>query len=53
MIFFGISSAGAETNAGKSVSQAFFDKNGDEVFRHQGFYPENEIHNKLADLKML
>ena len=28
--------------------QAFFDSNGKEVFRHEGFYPQAEIEKKLA-----
>jgi len=28
--------------------QAFFDNNGQEVFRHEGFYPQAEIEKKLA-----
>ena len=28
--------------------QAFFDRNGREVFRHEGFYPQKEIERKLA-----
>ncbi len=28
--------------------QAFFDSNGREVFRHEGFYPQTEIEKKLA-----
>jgi len=28
--------------------QAFFDKTGKEVFRHEGFYPQTEIEKKLA-----
>jgi len=28
--------------------QAFFDSNGKEVFRHEGFYPQNDIEKKLA-----
>lgn len=30
--------------------QAFFDKTGKEVFRHLGFYPQNEIEKKLAEM---
>jgi thioredoxin 1 len=30
--------------------QAFFDKTGKEVFRHVGFYPQNEIEKKLAEM---
>lgn len=33
--------------------QVFFDRQGREVFRHQGFYPEKEIQEKLAELKIL
>ncbi len=29
-------------------AQAFFDSNGQEVFRHEGFYPQAEIEKKLA-----
>jgi thiol-disulfide isomerase/thioredoxin len=30
--------------------QAFFDKTGKEVFRHVGFYPQNEVETKLAEM---
>jgi thioredoxin 1 len=30
--------------------QAFFDKTGKEVFRHMGFFPQNEIEKKLAEM---
>ena len=30
--------------------QAFFDKTGKEVFRHVGFYPQNEVEKKLAEM---
>ena len=30
--------------------QAFFDKTGKEVFRHLGFYPQNEIEKKFAEM---
>jgi thioredoxin 1 len=30
--------------------QAFFDKTGREVFRHVGFYPQNEVEKKLAEM---
>lgn len=30
--------------------QIFFDKNGKEVFRHTGFFPQNEIENKLSEM---
>jgi thioredoxin 1 len=30
--------------------QVFFDKNGKEVFRHSGFFPQNEIEKKLAEM---
>jgi thioredoxin 1 len=30
--------------------QVFFDKDGKEVFRHMGFFPQNEIEKKLAEL---
>jgi thioredoxin 1 len=30
--------------------QAFFDKNGKEIFRHVGFYPQNEIEKKLTEM---
>ena len=31
-------------------AQVFFDKNGKEVFRHIGFFPQDEIEKKLAEL---
>ena len=30
--------------------QAFFDKDGNEVFRHTGFFPQDEIEKKLAEM---
>jgi len=30
--------------------QVFFDKNGKEVFRHTGFFPQNEIEKKLTKM---
>lgn len=30
--------------------QVFFDAAGEEVFRHEGFYPQEEIEKKLADM---
>jgi thioredoxin 1 len=30
--------------------QVFFDKNGKEVLRHMGFYPQTEIEKKLSFL---
>ncbi len=30
--------------------QVFFDENGDEQFRHVGFFPQDEIENKLAEM---
>jgi thioredoxin 1 len=30
--------------------QVFFDKNGQEVFRHTGFFPKEEIENQLKNL---
>jgi thioredoxin 1 len=30
--------------------QAFFDKNGEEVFRHVGFYAEEEVLKQLAKM---
>jgi len=30
--------------------QAFFDKDGNEVFRHTGFFPQDEIEKKLAEI---
>jgi len=30
--------------------QAFFDKDGNEVFRHTGFFPQDEIEEKLAEM---
>jgi len=30
--------------------QVFFDKNGKEVFRHTGFFPQNEIEKKLSEM---
>lgn len=30
--------------------QAFFDKTGKEIFRHMGFFPQNEIEKKLAEM---
>lgn len=30
--------------------QAFFDKTGKEVFRHLGFFPQNEVEKKLAEM---
>jgi len=32
--------------------QVFFDKNGREVFRHTGFFPQEEIENKFSELGM-
>jgi thiol-disulfide isomerase/thioredoxin len=32
--------------------QVFFDKNGTEVYRHTGFFPEAEIEKKLAQLQL-
>jgi thioredoxin 1 len=31
-------------------TQIFFDKNGKELFRHEGFYPKEEIMTKLKEL---
>ncbi len=33
--------------------QVFFDKDGREVFRHTGFFPQTEIENKLAQFGMI
>lgn len=33
--------------------QVFFDKNGTEVYRHTGFFPEAEIEKKLTQLQLL
>jgi thioredoxin 1 len=33
--------------------QIFFDKNGTEVFRHTGFFPEAELEKKLAQFQLL
>ena len=30
--------------------QVFFDKDGKEVFRHVGFWPQEEIEKKLAEM---
>jgi len=30
--------------------QVFFDKNGEEVLRHTGFFPQNEIEKKLSEM---
>jgi len=30
--------------------QIFFDKDGREVFRHTGFWPQEELEKKLADM---
>lgn len=30
--------------------QIFFDKNGNEVFRHTGFYPQDQIEKRMADM---
>jgi len=30
--------------------QVFFDKDGKEVFRHVGFFPQEEIERKLAEM---
>jgi thioredoxin 1 len=30
--------------------QVFFDKEGKEVFRHEGFFPQAEIERKLTDM---
>ena len=32
--------------------EVFFDKNGKEVYRHTGFFAQNEIEKKLAELGM-
>jgi thioredoxin 1 len=32
--------------------QVFFDKNGEEVFRHVGFYAEDEILKQLAQMRV-
>jgi len=31
-------------------TQVFFDKDGKEVFRHNGFFPQEEIEKKLKEL---
>jgi thiol-disulfide isomerase/thioredoxin len=33
--------------------QTFFDKTGKEVFRHMGFFPQNEVEKKLAELGVI
>lgn len=33
-------------------TQIFLDKDGKEVFRHEGFFPKDEIEKKLAELGM-
>ena len=30
--------------------QVFFDRNGEEVFRHNGFFPEKEVHKQLTEM---
>lgn len=30
--------------------QVFFDANGKEIFRHEGFFPEKEVHRQLAEM---
>ena len=31
-------------------TQVFFDRNGREVFRHSGYYPQNQIEKHLAEM---